>query len=124
MPALILVAAGIERFRIATDVPRNRLIGENIVYSHSLFMDVPWGALLAAAYFLWRRHARGACILFAVVASHWLLDFVSHRPDMRIGPDIPGAFGLGLWNSMPARLIARHSSEQALRDVRFWGPEL
>ena len=37
--AFILVSAGIERFRITTDVQRNRLVGENIVYSHSLLMD-------------------------------------------------------------------------------------
>jgi hypothetical protein len=103
--AFTLVATGIERFRIETDVQTNRLIGENIVYSHSLLMDVLWGALLAGAYFLWRRHARAACILFAAVVSHWVLDFVSHRPDMRIAPGIPGAVGLGLWNSIPATLI-------------------
>jgi hypothetical protein len=102
--AFVLVAAGIEHFRIAPDVQRNRLIGENIIYSHSLLMDVLWGALLAGAYLLWRRHARGARILFAAVVSHWVLDVVSHRPDMRIGPGIPGAFGLGLWNSIPATL--------------------
>jgi hypothetical protein len=103
--AFILVAAGIERFRIATDLHTNRLIGENIVYSHSLLMDIVWGALLAMAYYLWRRHARGAWILFAAVVSHWILDMVSHRPDLRIGPGIPGVFGLGLWNSIPATLV-------------------
>jgi hypothetical protein len=103
--AFTLVAAGVEHFRIATDVARNRLIGDNIVYSHSLLMDILWGALLAGAYFLWRRHARGAWILFAVVVSHWVLDFISHRPDMRLGPGIPGTFGLGLWNSIPATLL-------------------
>lgn len=103
--AFTLVAAGVEHFRIATDVQRNRLIGENIVYSHSLLMDVLWGALLAGAYFVWRRHACGAWILFAAVVSHWPLDLVSHRPDMRIGPGIPRAFGFGLWNSIPATLM-------------------
>jgi hypothetical protein len=103
--AFTLVAAGIEHFRVATDVQRNRLIGDNIVYSHSLLMDVFWGALLAGAYFLWRRHAGGAWILFAAVVSHWVLDVVSHRPDMPIAPGIPRAFGLGLWNSMPATLM-------------------
>jgi membrane-bound metal-dependent hydrolase YbcI (DUF457 family) len=103
--AFILVSAGIERFRITTDVQRNRLVGENIVYSHSLLMDTLWGVLLALAYYLWRRRARGAWILFAAVVSHWVLDAVSHRPDMQIGPGIPGVFGLGLWNSIPATLI-------------------
>jgi membrane-bound metal-dependent hydrolase YbcI (DUF457 family) len=88
--AFTLVAARIEHFGIAPDVQRNRLIGENIVYSHSLVMDALWGTLLAVAYFLWRRHARGAWILFAAVVSHWILDVVSHRPDMRIAPGIPG----------------------------------
>lgn len=103
--AFTLVAAGIEHFRVAADVQRNRLIGENIVYSHSLLIDILWGALLAGAYFLWRRNARGAWILFAAVVSHWVLDVVSHRPDMRLGPGIPGIFGLGLWNSIPATLL-------------------
>jgi len=103
--AFTLIAAGIERFRIATDVSTNRFIGENMVYSHSLLMDILWGALIAAGYFLWRRHARAAWILFAVVVSHWVLDAISHRPDMRLGPGIPGALGLGLWNSIPATLI-------------------
>jgi hypothetical protein len=103
--AFSLVAAGIEHFHITTDVQRNRFIGDNLVWSHSLLMDIVWGALLAGAYFLWRRHARAAWILFAAVVSHWVLDVVSHRPDMRLGPGIPGAFGLGLWNSLPATLI-------------------
>jgi membrane-bound metal-dependent hydrolase YbcI (DUF457 family) len=103
--AFALVAAGIEHFRIAADVPRNRLIGENIVYSHSLLMDIFWGALLAGAYFLWRRRRGGAWILFAAVVSHWVLDVISHRPDMQIAPGIPGTFGLGLWNSIPATLL-------------------
>ncbi|MGP0072761.1 MAG: hypothetical protein ACLPWF_12615 [Bryobacteraceae bacterium] len=103
--AFTLVAVGIEHFRIATDVKRNRFIGENLVWSHSLLMDVLWGALLAAGYYLWRRHARAAWILFAAVVSHWVLDVISHRPDMRLGPGIPGAFGLGLWNSLPATLM-------------------
>jgi len=103
--AFSLVAAGIEHFRIAADVQRNRLIGENIVYSHSLLMDVLWGALLAGVYFLWRRHAHGAWILFAAVVSHWILDLVSHRPDMPLAPGIHATFGLGLWNSIPATLV-------------------
>lgn len=105
MLAFTLVAAGVERFRIATDVPTNRFIGENIVYSHSLLMDVLWGALIAAGYFLWRRDVRAAWILFAVVVSHWVLDVISHRPDMPLGSGIPGVLGLGLWNSTPATLV-------------------
>jgi hypothetical protein len=107
--AFTLVAAGIEHFRVATDVQRNRLIGENIVYSHGLLMDLLWGVLLAGAHFVGRRSSRGAWILFAAVASHWVLDFISHRPDMPLAPGISGAFGLGLWNSIPATLLVEGS---------------
>lgn len=105
MIAFALVAAGVEHFRVATDVARNRLIGENIAYSHSLAMDAVWATFLAGAYFLWRRQVRGAWILFAVVVSHWILDVVSHRPDMPLAPGTDQMFGFGLWNSLPATLI-------------------
>jgi hypothetical protein len=43
-------------------------------------------------------------VVGALVVSHWLLDFVSHRPDL---PLAPGAakMGLGLWNSVPAAVV-------------------
>lgn len=77
----------------------------NIALSHSLLMDVVWATLFAAAYFLRTRCPRGANIVFLVVLSHWLLDFVSHRPDMPVVPGVHRYFGLGLWNSIPATLI-------------------
>jgi hypothetical protein len=70
-------------------------------YSHSLVLLVVWGVLLA---FLSRPFARGprvSAVIAALVVSHWLLDFVTHRPDMPLYPG--GAkFGLGLWHSIPA----------------------
>lgn len=77
----------------------------DIALSHSLLMDVIWGALFAGFYFLRRRYPRGALILFAAVLSHWLLDFVAHRPDMSLAPGTHSFFGLGLWTSVPATII-------------------
>jgi len=39
-----------------------------------------------------------------LVLSHWVLDFITHRPDM---PLYPGSVtvGLGLWNSVAGTLI-------------------
>jgi hypothetical protein len=37
--------------------------------------------------------------------SHWLLDFVSHKPDMPLAPGTHSYFGLGLWNSLTATLV-------------------
>jgi membrane-bound metal-dependent hydrolase YbcI (DUF457 family) len=102
---------GIEHFDVDPEVARNRFVALNFVrniffaYSHSLLMNAIWAALFAAAYFLWRRHARGAWLLFAAVLSHWLLDFIAHNPDMPLAPGTSAVYGLGLWNSIPATLI-------------------
>jgi len=103
--------AGIEHFDVEPAVARNPFVGLNFVrniffaYSHSLLMNAIWAALFAAAYFLRRRYARGAWLLFAAVLSHWLLDFIAHNPDMRLAPGASAVYGLGLWNSIPATLI-------------------
>jgi hypothetical protein len=99
-----LLIAGIERFRALPGLTANRMVGD-IPYSHSLLMDVVWAGLFAGAYFVRRRYPRGASLLFAAVLSHWVLDFVSHRPDMLLAPKTHGVFGLGLWNSIPATLV-------------------
>jgi len=77
----------------------------NIAMSHSLLMNAIWAALFAGIYFVSRRYPRGALILFFAVLSHWVLDWVSHRPDMPVAPGCHRYFGLGLWTSVPATLI-------------------
>jgi len=72
-------------------------------YTHSLLAGVLWAALLGGAYFALRRDVNGAWWIAALVVSHWLLDFVSHRPDMPLWPGGP-LVGLGLWYSLPATL--------------------
>jgi hypothetical protein len=42
-------------------------------------------------------------ILAALVVSHWVLDVITHRPDMPLYPGGP-KYGLGLWNSLPATM--------------------
>jgi hypothetical protein len=100
----LLLIAGIESVHAEPGVTANRIVGD-VPYSHSLLMDAIWAGLLAGAYFFWRRYSRGAWLLFAAVLSHWVLDFVSHRPDMPLAPGTHAVFGLGLWNSIPATLI-------------------
>jgi len=84
-------------------------------YTHSLVAGVLWGAALAGAYYLRRRDRVGALWLLALVLSHWLLDFVSHRPDMPLWPGGP-LVGLGLWYSVPATLAV----EFALFGIGAW----
>jgi hypothetical protein len=86
-------------------VGAERIAPVSIPYSHSLAMGMVWAALFGAVYFRRRRFPRGAWILFALVLSHWVLDVVSHRPDMPLAPGVPLRLGLGLWNSMTASMI-------------------
>ena len=72
-------------------------------YTHSLAAGAVWALLLAGGYYLLRRDGVGAGWIAALVVSHWILDFISHRPDMPLWPDGPKV-GLGLWNSVPATL--------------------
>ena len=109
----VFMIAGIEHVRVKpgiTIVPGMRAIdvleASEISYSHSLLMTGIWGALLALLHFSRRRNLAAALMLFAVVVSHWILDFISHPPDMQLMPgEREQHFGLGLWNSIPATLF-------------------
>jgi hypothetical protein len=77
-------------------------------YSHSLVALCLWGIVLGSACWLLGIKGRACVVVAGLVVSHWVLDFVSHRPDMPIYPG--GAlWGLGLWNSMAATLIVELS---------------
>jgi hypothetical protein len=77
-------------------------------YSHSLLAQLLLGLGVGLVYFVLRRNARAAVVLAACVPSHWVFDYVAHRPDM---PLFPGGarYGLGLWKSFPATLAAEFS---------------
>jgi hypothetical protein len=75
-------------------------------YSHSLLALIGWAALLALLYFvLRRREFMAACVIAALVISHWFLDLAVHRPDMPFTIGGGTKLGLGLWNSLPATLL-------------------
>ena len=102
----ILVLLGVEQVHIAPGITRvTPLDFVSYPYSHSLAAQLIWSAVIGLAYFAIRRDARGAAILAACVPSHWVLDYITHRPDM---PLFPGSarYGLGLWNSLPGTLAA------------------
>lgn len=103
----ILVLAGVERFEIRPGITVvTPLDFVHYPWSHSLIALLAWGAALGLAYKLLRRSAWAAPVVLAlVVLSHWVLDFVSHRPDMPVTLTGPQRLGLGLWNSLPATLV-------------------
>ena len=74
-------------------------------YSHSLLMLVVWSALFALAYRAVCGFHRAAIVtVAALVISHYVLDVVTHRPDLPIAPTGSLRLGLGLWNYPTAAL--------------------
>ncbi|MBI4427786.1 MAG: hypothetical protein HY562_01575 [Ignavibacteriales bacterium] len=70
-------------------------------YSHSLIAFVIYSAVFATIYFAVTNYKRGAAMVALGVFSHWVLDVLTHRPDMPIGFSNV-KLGLGLWNSLEA----------------------
>jgi hypothetical protein len=102
-PAFLL--AGWEHVRID---PGNTAVTPLDFYdyplSHSLLAVAGWAVAFGAGYLAVTGYRRGAVVTAALVASHWLLDFVTHRPDLPLWPAGQMRLGLGLWNSLAATL--------------------
>lgn len=100
----VLLVLGIERAEIAPgDTAFTPLHFTHYPWSHSLAAALVWSALFGMACL--RRYGRRAALLMgALVLSHWLLDAISHRPDLPLWPGGARLVGLGLWNSVPATL--------------------
>ena len=108
---------GVETVRIAPGITRvTPLDFTSYPWTHSLVMGAVWAGLFAALYTFFRRYPRGAMVLAALVLSHWLLDVISHRPDMPIWPGGGPRIGLGLWYSLPATLVV----EGVLFSLGIW----
>ena len=100
----VLVALGIEQVRIQPGITAfTPLDFISYPYSHSLLLLCVWGAVFGAICAAVVRDRRVWFVVFALVVSHWVLDWITHRPDM---PLYPGSakVGLGLWDSIPGTI--------------------
>jgi hypothetical protein len=101
----ILVLTGIEVVRIVPGATAfNALVFESYPWSHSLLMVIGWGAALGGLARLSGISRSGSLVIAALVVSHWVLDLVTHVPDLPLWPGSP-RFGLGLWNSVAGTLV-------------------
>jgi hypothetical protein len=101
----VLVLAGWEQVRI--DPGNTRFTPLDFVrypWSHSLLMAVVWATVFALVFYGITHYRRGTVVISIGVVSHWVLDWVSHRPDMPLYPGGP-KLGLGLWNSIAGTMI-------------------
>jgi hypothetical protein len=117
----VFVALGVEHVRIAPGYTQfTPLEFISYPYSHSLAMLMLWGVLFGWVATRGKRRASTSAlgatvdkpvapdvpvapVLALLVVSHWVLDFVTHAPDMPLYPGGP-RFGLGLWNSVAGTL--------------------
>jgi hypothetical protein len=107
----IFVLLGIERVRVDPgNTAFTPLAFDWYPWSHSLVTSVGWAIACAVGYYAMARYAAGALIVAAGVVSHWVLDVVSHRPDMPLYPgETSPLLGFGLWGSVPATIAIETS---------------
>ncbi len=89
------LAAGIER---ATPDPF-------LPWSHGLFMSVVWSVVTGAIAFYFSRNWLTSSVIGVAVLSHWVLDFISHVPDLPLLFGGSPLVGLGLESSVPIGLV-------------------
>jgi membrane-bound metal-dependent hydrolase YbcI (DUF457 family) len=102
----ILLFLGMERVEID---PGNTVVTPlNLVHypiSHSLSGVLIWALLFGGFYFLIKRHGKNAFWLGALVVGHWILDLITHRPDLPLVPWSETKVGFGLWNSLWGTIV-------------------
>jgi len=104
-PGLLL--AGVETVRIDPgNTAFTPLDFVSYPISHSLLMVCVWALLVGGLYRVATGYAAGGWMLGLGVLSHWILDAITHRPDMPLFPWGEGPkVGLDLWRSVPATVV-------------------
>ena len=94
------VLLGIEKVRMVPGITgSNPFDLYYMPYTHSLAAALFWSFACALVYKIVARPSRwrASAIIALAVFSHWVLDFISHRPDLPLY-DNSAKMGLGLWN--------------------------
>ncbi len=93
------VLLGVEHVRIVENfTASNHFDLYHMPYTHSLVMALVWSVGAGVLYQVLRKG--GGIVIGALVFSHWILDYIAHKPDLELwfgGPKV----GLGLWDNRP-----------------------
>lgn len=126
----VAIMTGVEKVGFDPALPGSVLVLESMPYTHSLPASLLWSLAAALAVrFLMRLPWRAAVAAGLVVFSHWVLDFVCHRPDLELwfgGTKV----GLGWWNfpmselALELGLVALAAAAWTARRVRMGQPAL
>jgi membrane-bound metal-dependent hydrolase YbcI (DUF457 family) len=101
MPFVLL---GIERMNIIPNFTQSTHFElEFMPYTHGLLGSAFW-AVLGYVVFRWVfvKDRSVAFVVALAVFSHWVLDFMTHTPDLPLWSDDSIKLGLGLWNNAAA----------------------
>jgi LexA-binding, inner membrane-associated putative hydrolase len=113
----IFVLLGWEHVSIVPGITKyNALDLYDFPWSHSLLMSIVWATSFSLIYFLISHYRPGAIAIWIGVVSHWILDWITHRPDMPLYPGGGPRLGLGLWNNVAATM----ATEIAMLAVGVW----
>lgn len=92
------IVAGVEHARVDPSLPGSTLVLYDMPWTHSLPGVIAWSIGAALLVKLVLRLPNWASVVVGLtVFSHWLLDFLVHRPDLQLWPG-GESVGLGLWN--------------------------
>jgi membrane-bound metal-dependent hydrolase YbcI (DUF457 family) len=111
----VLLAFGLERVRIDSTARWSNLDFVSYPWSHSLAALVFWATVCAGIYWAVTRYRPGAVLIWIGVVSHWVLDWITHQPDMPLWPG-SALYGLGLWNSIAGTITV----ELAMLAAGLW----
>jgi hypothetical protein len=101
----ILLLANVEQVRVApgnTDFTPLDFVSYPI--SHSLLTVLGFSLAAGVIYLAVTKYRFGAWTVGVLVLSHWVLDWLTHRPDLPLWPGGPKV-GLGMWHSVPVTLV-------------------
>ena len=101
----LFVVMGVEHARIVPGITAaSPLDLYDYPWSHSLVMSLVWSVAFAAPLFVAKR-ARDGLVVAGCVFSHFVLDLVTHRPDMLLAPGTTEKYGFGLWDALVPAVI-------------------
>jgi len=110
----VFLLLGWERVRIAPgNTAFTPLDFVSYPLSHSLLAVLGWSLAAGAAYYAATRYRYGAWTVGTLVLSHWVLDWVTHRPDLPLWPWVPRV-GLAVY-------LGTTRSRDGVGRWAFWG---
>lgn len=111
-----LVVAGVEHMRVVPGITAmNPLDLYYMPYTHSLLAATLWGLGFGLVIWALSRNLSAGVWTAVVVASHWVLDLLVHRPDLTLSGG-PPKLGFGLWDYPWAEMPL----ELGLIGLAFW----